>query len=128
MAWKDKTFDFIKSVYIFPVPAELEYCLPEERANRCPVSVWRPLNVTDDWPLAVCDYSTIDKKNDILLTDSIRRSMVSEVSLLHYNEAHKWYYLKDHGVDDLLVFRNTDSHGKLPRKCLVDIISPNSLT
>ncbi|KAJ5464117.1 CmcJ-like methyltransferase [Penicillium sp. IBT 31633x] len=100
MAWKDKTFDFI--------------------------NVWRPLNVTDDWPLAVCDYNTIDKENDILLTDSIRRSMVSEVSLLHYNKNHKWYYLKDHGVDDLLVFRNTDSEGKLPRAFHAAIPNPNS--
>lgn len=81
-----------------------------------PVSIWRPLNKTDDWPLAVCDYNTIDQDNDIILTDSIRRNMIIEVSLLHYNEAHKWYYLDGHGIEDLLVFRNVDSEGKLPRK------------
>ncbi|KAK2595622.1 hypothetical protein QQS21_006669 [Conoideocrella luteorostrata] len=99
-AWKDKTYDLI--------------------------NVWRPLNATDDWPLAVCDYETVDQENDILLTDSIRRNMVSEVSLLHYNEMHKWYYLKDHGLDDLLVFRNTDSSGKLPRAFHAAIPNPDS--
>ena len=45
--------------------------------------------------------------------------MISEVSLLHYNPAHKWYYLKNHGTEDLLVFRNTDSQGELPRMYLI---------
>lgn len=82
-----------------------------------PCSVWRPLKEpSDDWPLAMCDYTTIDKENDILLNDAIRRDRVEEICVLHHNEAHKWYYLKDQGVDDLMVFRNADSHGEKPRK------------
>lgn len=35
-------------------------------------SVWRPLTgPTDDWPLALCDYTTIDTQEDIRLNDSI---------------------------------------------------------
>jgi hypothetical protein len=77
-----------------------------------PRSVWRPLTgPTDDWPLALCDYTTIDTGEDIRLNDAIRRDLVGEGSLLHYNEAHRWYYFKDQGVNDLLVFRNSDSQG-----------------
>lgn len=64
----------------------------------------------------MCDYTTVDAENDILLEDAIRRDRVEEISTLHYNENHKWYYLKDQGIDDLLVFRNVDSHDEKPRK------------
>lgn len=80
------------------------------------VSVWRLLNKTDDWPLIVCDHNTVDRENDILSSDSVRRNMVIEVSLLHHNDSHKWYFLDNHGVDDLVVFRNVDSQGTSPRK------------
>ncbi|KAK8108171.1 uncharacterized protein PG998_010184 [Apiospora kogelbergensis] len=80
------------------------------------LNVWRPLKQpSDDWPLAVCDYTTVDPEHDIRLNDAIRRDRIDELCLLHYNEKHKWYYLKDQGVDDLLVFRNTDSHGDKAR-------------
>lgn len=78
-------------------------------------SVWRPLKEpTDDWPLAVCDYTTIDKEKDILLNDAIRRDRVDEICVLQFNASHKWYYLRNQKVDDLLVFRNADSEGAKP--------------
>lgn len=78
-------------------------------------SVWRPLRRSDDWPLAVCDFTTVDINEDILVIDSLRRNLTTEGSLLHHNDAHRWYYFKDQGIDDLLIFRNCDSENKLPR-------------
>ncbi len=54
----------------------------------------------------------------MLLNDAIRRDTISENSLMHFNEAHRWYYLKDQGTNDLLVFRNSNSRGKRARKAL----------
>ena len=80
-------------------------------------SVWRPLRgSTDDWPLAMCDYTSIDTENDLVLNDAIKRDHVVECSLMHYNSAHRWHCLKNHTVDDLLVFRNSDSMGKRASK------------
>lgn len=77
--------------------------------------MWRPLKKsTDDWPLALCDYITVDTDNDVLLNDAIRRDRIEETRILHFNEAHKWYYLKDQDITDLLVFRNADSEGVKP--------------
>ncbi|KAK1706802.1 putative CmcJ-like methyltransferase [Colletotrichum lupini] len=91
------------------------------------INVWRPLKEsTDDWPLAVCDYTSVDKDNDILLTDAIRRDRVDEISVLHFNSAHKWYYVKDQGVDDLLVFRNADSEGDKARAFHAAVNNTNS--
>ncbi|CAI6073687.1 unnamed protein product [Clonostachys chloroleuca] len=100
--WEGKRFDMLKLLVIIRMLMISQ-----------PISVWRPLKTpTDDWPLALCDYTTVDTENDVLLEDAIRRDRVEEISSLHYNENHRWYYLKDQGVDDLLVFRNADSHGE----------------
>ncbi|KAH0556663.1 hypothetical protein GP486_005535 [Trichoglossum hirsutum] len=113
--WKDRDFDMLKCVTIFLTGVhKRERKEPDQRAND---DVWRPLTgPTDDWPLALCDYTTIDIEEDIRLNDAIRRDLVGEGSLLHYNKAHRWYYFKDQGVNDLLVFRNSDPHGKRARE------------
>ncbi|KAK3382104.1 putative CmcJ-like methyltransferase [Lasiosphaeria ovina] len=107
--WKDKDFDLLKLDCLLSLFCHLK--LMNEH------SIWRPLRgPTDDWPLAICDYTTIDLDEDIRLSDSIRRDLVSEASLLHHNPTHRWYYLKDQGVGDLLVFRNANARGKGARK------------
>lgn len=76
-------------------------------------SVWRPLiGPNDDWPLAVCDYTTIDVENDIISADRLHHNRVCENQLLFANEKHRWYYVKNQQPHNLLVFRNTDSSGQ----------------
>ncbi|KAJ6010020.1 hypothetical protein N7522_005036 [Penicillium canescens] len=90
------------------------------------INVWRPLiGPNDDWPLAICDWTTVDQENDILLNDGIRRDRVDENSLLHHNEAHRWYYIKNQTPSDFFVFRNADSMGRRPRKLVT--LQPNPL-
>ncbi|KAI0545211.1 hypothetical protein F4679DRAFT_599885 [Xylaria curta] len=79
------------------------------------INVWRPLiGPSDDWPLAVCDWTSIDQNQDVLLNDGIRRDKVDENATLHPNKAHRWYYIKDQTTDELVVFRNSHSKEKLP--------------
>ncbi|KAG8163191.1 hypothetical protein KVR01_006488 [Diaporthe batatas] len=91
------------------------------------INVWRPLiGPNDDWPLAICDWTTIDSQNDILVNDGIRRDRVDENCLLHYNEAHRWYYIKDQTTEDLLVFRNVDSSGCRARGFHCSVFNPSA--
>ena len=86
-------------------------------------SVWRPLRgPNNDWPLAMCDWTTIDPQTDIRVNDAIRRDRVDENAILHYNEKHKWYIMKDQSVEDLIIFRNADSLGKRARKLILSIV------
>lgn len=64
----------------------------------------------------MCDYTTIDPSTDVRANDAIRRTRVDENAILHFNENHKWYIMRDHSEEDLLVFRNSDSLGKRARK------------
>lgn len=68
----------------------------------------------NDWPLALCDYALIDEDTDVTTNDALHYKRVGENSLLHYSDGQKWYYLSDMTEQDLIVFRNADSEGKLP--------------
>lgn len=63
----------------------------------------------------MCDYTTINPSTDIRINDAIRRDRVDENAILHFNEKHKWYFMRDQSVEDLIVFRNADSLGKRAR-------------
>lgn len=64
----------------------------------------------------MCDFTTINPSTDIRVNDAIRRDRVDENAILHFNEHHKWYVMKDQSEEDLIVFRNADSLGKRARK------------
>lgn len=75
----------------------------------------------NDWPLALCDFSLINAEEDVVTNDALHYKRVGENSLLHYSDTHRWYYLSDMMEDDLIVFRNVDSQGKMPRKLIDEI-------
>jgi len=80
-------------------------------------SVWRPLiGPNDDWPLALCDYTSIDTEHDITVADLLHVNRVGENQLLYRNEQHKWYFIEGQQLDDLMVFRNVDSTGRRASK------------
>jgi len=80
------------------------------------INVWRPLiGPNDDWPLAVCDYSSINIGKDVTPADRLFEDRLGENQLLFHSEQHKWYYIEKQETQDLLVFRNTDSTGQRAR-------------
>ncbi|KAJ3528155.1 hypothetical protein NM208_g10338 [Fusarium decemcellulare] len=79
------------------------------------LNVWKVLKgPNDDWPLAVCDFSSIDWENDTTANDAILPQRTGENWLLHHSDRHRWYYLGGMEEDDLVVLRNIDSGGKRP--------------
>ncbi|KAK2601552.1 hypothetical protein QQS21_004870 [Conoideocrella luteorostrata] len=76
------------------------------------INVWRVLiGPNDDWPLAVCDFQSVDIKRDVLRNDCLHQTRVGENWLLMGHESHRWFYLSHQQPNDLIVFRNTDSEG-----------------
>ncbi|PSS22369.1 hypothetical protein M430DRAFT_137540 [Amorphotheca resinae ATCC 22711] len=76
------------------------------------INVWRPLqHAVEDWPLAVCDGSTVDD-NDLLETDIVRRDFREHVGAnmfaLH-RERYRWYYLSRQQPDEVLIFKQFDT-------------------
>lgn len=74
------------------------------------VNVWRPLRgPVNDWPLCFCDASSIDSR-DAEATDMVYPDYFTENLSLRYNWKQRWYYLSNHTVDELIVFKQSDSN------------------
>lgn len=90
-------------------PGQEEHFLDKEYDM---INIWKPLvGPNDDWPLALCDYSTI-QPSDIVHADVLHVDRVTENQLLYPNEQQRWYYVENQRPNDLILFRNVDSTGK----------------
>lgn len=81
-------------------------------------SVWKPLsNPVDEWPLAVCDGTTVSR-DDLIETDSIRQGNVSSHYYVRYNPDQKWYFLDRQTPDEALIFKHFDTKLGIEASCM----------
>ncbi|KAM7213036.1 putative CmcJ-like methyltransferase [Rhypophila decipiens] len=78
------------------------------------LNVWKPLRgPVKEWPLAVCDSSTVDisdlREHDTVFDYTTAR----ENMMVHFNANQRWYYLSEQLPSELWLFRQYDSSGKL---------------
>ena len=70
------------------------------------VNLWRPINHPAwDWPLALCDYRSIDTKNDLVPSTLVYPDRVGETYGVKYNPNHKWKYLKGMRPDEFVLIK-----------------------
>ena len=94
----------------FEVLKQVHHLNGRTRLRLIILSIWRLLKgPNNDWPLALCDYRTVNPERDSLTNDILFREEAGENILLKYNGAHQWYYMSDQDVDDVIVFRNADT-------------------
>ncbi|KAF5683076.1 methyltransferase like protein [Fusarium denticulatum] len=73
-------------------------------------NVWHPLSGTNqDWPLAICDASTVDQQRDVEVADYVTTTTSREHCMVYARETHRWWYLSDHKATEGLVFRQYQS-------------------
>ncbi|KAH8746035.1 methyltransferase CmcJ [Hyaloscypha finlandica] len=73
------------------------------------INVWRPLvDAIQDWPLAICDGTTVSP-DDLVETDHVRRQYTGSTMYLKHNDSQRFYYMNGQGKDDVLIFKNFDS-------------------
>ena len=61
------------------------------------INLWRPIAFPAlDWPLALCDYRSVDLKRDVFPVALIYPDREGETLAVKYNENYKWKYL--HGM------------------------------
>ena len=99
---------------------QVQQRLPEEerRAKVEWINAWKPLRgPLNDWPLVLCDASSVDPPSDLEAADLLYPDRVTENYQVYHREAHKWYYLSDHRPDEIMVFRQAStSKQELPGK------------
>ncbi|KAG4420758.1 hypothetical protein IFR04_006144 [Cadophora malorum] len=77
------------------------------------INVWHPLQgPLVDWPLALCDASTVDFANDTMAGDVVDRDAIFENTQVHFNPRQKWFYLSNQLPSEMLIFKNADSEEK----------------
>ncbi|CCF31749.1 methyltransferase CmcJ [Colletotrichum higginsianum] len=71
-------------------------------------SAWRPLEQVENWPLAVCDGSSITY-DDLIEVDLIRKDYIGSTMFAKFRPGYSWYYLESQRPDEVCLFKNFDS-------------------
>ena len=70
------------------------------------INLWRPIDHTAwDWPLAFCDFRSIDMKDDLVSTDLVYPDRKGETLSVKYNPNHRWKYLKGMEPDEFALIK-----------------------
>ncbi|KAH9909790.1 hypothetical protein F4778DRAFT_775704 [Xylariomycetidae sp. FL2044] len=73
------------------------------------INVWRPIkHVVEDWPLGLCDGSSIHE-TDLVESDHVRRHYIGSTLYLLDRPRHRWYWLSRQSPDEIAMFKNFDS-------------------
>ena len=89
-------------------PAIVEIC--QRKSETHIYSFWKSFQGPgNDWPLALCDWRTVDCKSELIAADAVYHDRYTENQRLYYSLKHKWYYIKDLGDDEVIMIRQTDS-------------------
>jgi len=76
------------------------------------INVWRPIgNTVYDFPLAVCDFRTVDVNSDLVPTTLVypKPTPDGETYSVKHNDNHRWYYWSEMTPNDVLLLKCYDS-------------------
>lgn len=70
------------------------------------INLWRPIHhAAWDWPLALCDYRSIDVAKDLIPTTLKYPDRDGETLGVKYNQSHKWKYWKGMEPDEFVLIK-----------------------
>ncbi|KAF8518956.1 hypothetical protein BU17DRAFT_90435 [Hysterangium stoloniferum] len=74
------------------------------------INLWRPItHPATDFPLALCDFRSINWETDLVRTTLKFRDRDGETFSVKYNPAHKWKYLRGMTLDEAVLIKCFDS-------------------
>ncbi|KAH8109935.1 hypothetical protein DFH11DRAFT_1623969 [Phellopilus nigrolimitatus] len=74
------------------------------------INLWRPIaHPALDFPLALCDYRSVDPKRDLVPTILRYPDRDGETFSVKYNAAYKWKYLRGMDTDEVVLIKCFDS-------------------
>ena len=86
------------------LPPELVPSLLEHRFQI--INLWRPIHHPAwDWPLALCDYRSIDFEKDLTPTTLRYPDRDGETLGVKYSPNHRWKYLKGMEPDEFVLIK-----------------------
>ena len=81
--------------------------VPQLLQNRFQIiNLWRPIHhVALDWPLALCDYRTVDRAHDLVPTTLKYPDRDGETFSVKYNAANRWKYVRGMEPDEFVLIK-----------------------
>jgi hypothetical protein len=74
------------------------------------INLWRPIShAAYDWPLGLCDYSSIDFKEDLVPSRLIYPDREGETFAVKHNPNHRWNYLRGMRPEEYVLIKCFDS-------------------
>ncbi|KAI1798152.1 hypothetical protein LXA43DRAFT_978982 [Ganoderma leucocontextum] len=74
------------------------------------INLWRPIkNAAYDWPLALCDYRTVDRSDDLVPSALKYPDRDGQTFSVKFNPAHKWKYQRGMEPDEFVLIKCYDS-------------------
>ncbi|KZS90876.1 hypothetical protein SISNIDRAFT_475202 [Sistotremastrum niveocremeum HHB9708] len=74
------------------------------------INLWRPIhNPAYDFPLALCDYRTMNPSTDLVPTTLKYPDRDGETFSVKFSPRHKWNYVRGMGVDEGVLIKCFDS-------------------
>ncbi|EMD37751.1 hypothetical protein CERSUDRAFT_114386 [Gelatoporia subvermispora B] len=74
------------------------------------INLWRPISVPAfDWPLALCDYRSINYQGDLVPTALRYPDRDGETFGVKFNPDHKWKYVKGMTPEEFVLIKCYDS-------------------
>ncbi|THH19322.1 hypothetical protein EUX98_g8798 [Antrodiella citrinella] len=90
------------------MPAEDVPALTKKRFQI--INLWRPIGRPAwDWPLALCDFTSVDYKRDLVPTTLKYPDRDGETFNVAFSQNHRWKYLRGMTPDEFLLIKCYDS-------------------
>ncbi len=70
------------------------------------INLWRPIShPAYDWPLALCDYRSVDRENDLVPTTLKYPDRDGETYSVKFNPGNKWKYLRGMAPEEVVFIK-----------------------
>jgi len=74
------------------------------------INLWRPIAASAfDWPLGLCDYRSVDLKEDVFSAALIYPDREGEIHLVKHTPNHRWKYVRGMTPDEFVLIKCFDS-------------------
>ncbi|KAJ6617551.1 hypothetical protein B0H10DRAFT_1948259 [Mycena sp. CBHHK59/15] len=74
------------------------------------INLWRPISHPAlDWPLALCDFRSVDPKNDVMPVALVYPDREGETFGVKHNPNQRWKYFSGVAPDELILIKCYDS-------------------